>query len=220
MTKRSILINPFAMFYDLCVMHSTCLRLKGRSIITVGNIFTLSVVLFTGGGVCLSACWDTTPPGADRPPRADTPQTRHTPGTRHLLGPDTPRTRHPWTRHPPGSRHPPGNRHSPKQTPPRPDTPDQTPPDQTALPGPDTPLGPDTPQTRYPRDQTPPQTRHPPPQFIFFGFFFWIFLGGDFFGFFFASPCPPGSRLWHTVNGRPVCILLECILVVQFVVFQ
>ena len=24
---------------------------------------------------------------------------------------------------------------------------------------------------------------------------------------------PPGSRLWHTVNERPVSILLECILV-------
>ena len=55
----------------------------------------LSVILFTGGGVCLSACWDTTPPeqthrpcpGEDtpwsRPPRADTPRSlgsrlRHT----------------------------------------------------------------------------------------------------------------------------------------------
>ena len=37
-----------------------------------------SVILFTGGGVCLSACWDTTPPGPGPPPG-----TRHLPGTRH-----------------------------------------------------------------------------------------------------------------------------------------
>ena len=53
------------------------------------------VILFTGGGVCLSACWDTTPPGADtpqsKPPGADTPQSRHTPP-----GADTP---------PPGAEH-------------------------------------------------------------------------------------------------------------------
>ena len=73
-----------------------------------GNIFT-SVCLSTGGGVCLSACWDTHPPRGRHPPR---------------------------TRHPLGS-----------QTPPR-------------------------------REQT-----------------------------------PLGSRLQHTVNERPVRILLECILV-------
>ena len=55
-----------------------------------------------GEGVCLSACWDTHPLGAD------TPQTRH-PRTRHPLGADTPReqTRPPWTRHPLGA-DPPG----------------------------------------------------------------------------------------------------------------
>ena len=76
-----------------------------------GNIFT-SVCLSTAGSVCLSTCWDTTPP------RADTP----------------------WEQTPPRSRHPPGL-------------------------------------------STPP-----------------------------AAP-PPGSRLRHTVNERPVRILLECILV-------
>ena len=29
------------------------------------------VILFTGGGVCLSACWDTTPPRTSPPPGAD-----------------------------------------------------------------------------------------------------------------------------------------------------
>ena len=48
-----------------------------------------SVILSTaGGGVCLSACWNTTPPGS-RPP-----------WIRHQPGADTP-----WSRHPPGSRH-------------------------------------------------------------------------------------------------------------------
>ena len=43
-----------------------------------------------GGGVCLSAWWDTTPPGEDTP-GADTPQEQTPPGTRHTpLGPDTP----------------------------------------------------------------------------------------------------------------------------------
>ena len=97
-----------------------------------GNIFT-GVCLSTGGrGVCLSACWDTHPPGNRHPPDLAPP----------------PRSRPPRTRHPPG---------------------------------------PETPQ-----EQTPPQTRHhhhPDP-----------------------AP-PPGSRLQHTVNERPVRIILECILV-------
>ena len=92
----------------------------------------------------------------------------------------------PQTRHPPGSRHPPGA-----------DPPSRHPPGSRQPPGPDTtpqpgtPPGADpprsrhTPQTRYP-DQTPPQTRH-----------------------------PPGSRRQHTVNERPVRILLECILVLN-----
>ena len=79
----------------------------------------LFVILFTvgrGEGVCLSACWDTTPrtrpppweqtpPGADTPLGADPPEP--TPQSRPP-GPDTPRTRHP-----------------PDQTPPIPDTPPQ-----------------------------------------------------------------------------------------------
>ena len=48
------------------------------------------------------------------------------------------------------------------------------------------PLGADTP----PGTDTSPQSRHPP-----------------------RSRHPPGSRLRHTVNDRPVRILLECILV-------
>ena len=39
-----------------------------------GNIFSSVCQEFCSqGGVCLSACWDTTPPGSRHPPRADTP---------------------------------------------------------------------------------------------------------------------------------------------------
>ena len=75
-----------------------------------------------------------------------------------------------------------------------------------------TPPGADTPRTRPPRADTPPQSRHPqnqtpppeqtppwtrpprvdPPR---------------------EQTPPPGSTLQHTVNERPVRILLECILV-------
>ena len=84
------------------------------------------------------------------------------------------------------------------------------PPDQAHTPGSKPPgsrypPGADTPRTRH----TPPQSRHspdqapPPPELV--------------------HPreqtppprpgTPPESRLQHTVNERPVCILLECILV-------
>ena len=63
-----------------------------------------------GGGVCLSACWDTSPP-----PQEQTP-----------LGPGTPQSRPPQTRHPsPGSRHhPPWDQALPRPgTPPEPTPP-------------------------------------------------------------------------------------------------
>ena len=98
----------------------------------------------------------------------------------------------------PGTTPPPGTRQTPPQDqadPPRPGRhprtrqtlPDQadTPPDQADHP-------PD--QADSPPDQTdpPPRTRQTPPP---------------------PPPTPPGRRLQHTVNERPVRILLECILV-------
>ena len=91
----------------------------------------------------------------------------------------------PWSRHPPGA-------DPPEQTPPRADPPGADPPrsrplwEQTPTPlGADTiPLGADTPPGADPWEQTPPRSRP-----------------------------PLGSRLQHTVNEWPVCILLECILV-------
>ena len=129
-----------------------------------------------------------------------------------MLGYQPPRPETPWTRHP-LDQTPPGPGAPPDQTPQtRPDTPQTqtrhppqnryTPSDQVHLLGQSTPPRPGTP----PWDQTPPGTRHTPQPPIFGGF--WGFFGG----FFFAS-LPPGSRLWHRVNERPVHILLECILV-------
>ena len=92
------------------------LLLHGRNEVVAKVIFLhLFVILFKGEGVCLSACWDTTPPpGADppmsRPPGADTPRE------------DTPRSRHPPEQTPPVADIP-LSRQPPEQTPPRPDTP-------------------------------------------------------------------------------------------------
>ena len=55
-----------------------------------------SMILLTGGGgVCLSACWDTTTPQKQTPLGADTPGNRHlpeadTPWKQTPLGADTP----------------------------------------------------------------------------------------------------------------------------------
>ena len=68
-----------------------------------------------GGGVCLSACWDTTPgagtPWEQTPPRSGTPLDQAPPGAdplehappdrAHPPGADTPQSRHPQSRHPP-----------------------------------------------------------------------------------------------------------------------
>ena len=148
------------------------------------------MILFTGG-VCLSACWDTTP------------QTRHPPGPGTLL-PSRDQAHTPWEQAPtpleqatppaqsmlgdmvnawvvcilcsqgvclsacwdttPQTRHPPRTRHPPPPPPP--------------------------PGTMH----TPPGSRHPPP---------WS-----------RQPPPPAqSMLGDMVNARVVCILLECNLV-------
>ena len=80
--------------------------ITGRNEVGAKVMFLLQfVILFTGGGVCLSACWDTTPPRADTPqeqtpPRADTPREQTPPGADTPLeqippGADTPQIRHP-----------------------------------------------------------------------------------------------------------------------------
>ena len=76
--------------------------------------------------------------------------------------------------------------HTWEQTPPQSGHPREQPPPRAATPPEQTPPGADLPLEQTP----PPPNRHPP--------------GAD---------TPPGSRLRHTVNERPVRILLECILV-------
>ena len=93
-----------------------------------GNIFAPVCHSVHKGGVCLSACWDTTLPPPEKipprrhpleqthtpreqtPPEADTPQSRHhtpeqTPPWEHThpLGADPPQSRHPPSTHPWGA---------------------------------------------------------------------------------------------------------------------
>ena len=69
-----------------------------------------------GGGFCLSACWDTTPRGADTPQEQTTPpgaDTHLPPGSRSPPGADTsPREQ----THPPESRQPPREQTTPRET--------------------------------------------------------------------------------------------------------
>ena len=85
--------------------------ITGRNEVVAKVIFLhLSAILFTGG-VCLSACWDTTTQSR-HPSRADTP----------------PEQTPPWSRHPPGSRHTPPEQTPLEQTPPWEQTPRSRPP--------------------------------------------------------------------------------------------
>ena len=67
----------------------------------------MSRILFMGG-VCLSACWDTLPPGAETPhsryPLKQMPQSRHPP-SRHPPRAENPPSRHPREQTPPGTEH-------------------------------------------------------------------------------------------------------------------
>ena len=105
-----------------------------------GNIFTPVCHSVHRGGVCLSACWDTTTPprsrhplGAYTPPE-QTPSLEQTPPLEQ-----TPlQSRHPPEQTPPWSRHTPQSRHSPRA---------------------------DTPQSRHPpQNQTPPPGLSTPPR--------------------------------------------------------
>ena len=105
-TSSSVIKNLswIEMIFKLLIAHFYCPQGSWGKVI----FSQASVILFTGS-VCLSACWDTTPPPGSR-----NPQTRH-PLDQAPLGPGTPWTRHPLdlgagtprSRHPPGSRHPP-----------------------------------------------------------------------------------------------------------------
>ena len=88
-------------------------------------MFLQASVCPQGEGVCLSACWDTTPhpwsrhpPGSRHTPTADTPPEQTPPKADTPLGADTPRSRHT-----PPEQTPFRSRYPPEQTPPRTDTP-------------------------------------------------------------------------------------------------
>ena len=61
-----------------------------------------------GGGVCLSAWWDTPPPRSRHPPEETPHPLEQTPP-----GADTPGSRHPPEQTPPRNKHPRGSRHPP-----------------------------------------------------------------------------------------------------------
>ena len=76
--------------------------ITGRNEVVAKVIFLhLSVILFTGGWFCLSACWDTTPP-------EQTPLGPDPPGSRHTTPPgaDTPPRPDPPEQTPPGKQTP------------------------------------------------------------------------------------------------------------------
>ena len=125
-------------------------------------------------------------PHQSRHPAEQTPPRSRQPP----LGADSPQSRHPPEQTPPWSRHHPlQSRHPPwEQTAPQSRHPQSRHPPEQTPPGADTPGADTHPQSRHPLEQTPPSPR---------------------------SRHPSRSRLQHTVNKRPVSILLECILVFQ-----
>ena len=52
--------------------------ITGRNEVVAMVMFLLVSVILLTGGVCLSACWDTTPPGS-RPPWSRHPRSKHPP---------------------------------------------------------------------------------------------------------------------------------------------
>ena len=151
-----------------------------------GNIFT--PVCHSVHGGCLPQCML-----GYHTPRADTPLSWHPPGA------DPPGADTLWEQTPPRAETPPPRADPPRSRhPPRADTPQSRHPLEQKPPRADTPG-----EQTLPREQTAPWSRHTPP----------------------STPPqeqtppgnrhPPRSRLRHTVNERPVRILLECILVMS-----
>ena len=91
-----------------------CLLLPSANEVAERQCFytCLSVILFTGGSVCPSACWDIHTPRADTP-HGQTPQAgRHPPPRQTHI----PTGQTPLGRHPPGRHTFPLDRHLPRQT--------------------------------------------------------------------------------------------------------
>ena len=151
-----------------------------------GNVFT-GVCDSVNRGWCLPQCilGYTTPPWEQTPP----PQLQTPPMETYPSGADTP---------PPKSTYPP-EQTTPRSRPPRSR---HTHLEQTHP----SPRGADTPRSRHPA-----WSRHPPEQTLPWE---WTHPQADTHPQEQTPPSPhTGSRLQHTVNERPVRILLECILV-------
>ena len=115
--------------------------ITGRNEVVAKVMFLFVSVILLTGGVCLSACWDTTLPLEQTPsPRSRHPQQQTPPRTDTPHRTDTPRADTPKSR-PPGSR-----------------------PLKADNPLEQTPSKADTPQSRHPPKQTHPQSRHTTPE--------------------------------------------------------
>ena len=103
-TKSSNYLPSFGKWMCRIIFHLYPVIFTGRNYVVIKVIFShLFVILFTGGGICLNACWDTnpppeqthppdqahTPPGPGTPPD-QAPPDQASPRTRHPLRPDTP----------------------------------------------------------------------------------------------------------------------------------
>ena len=76
-------LSPVAFIIDCSFKNNCFITVRNE----VAKVMFLQLSVCPQGGVCLSACWDTTPPG-----------TRHPPGSRHThpgISPPLPQSRHP-----------------------------------------------------------------------------------------------------------------------------
>ena len=84
---------------SICMLLHAIFTARKRSLRRLCFYTCLSVILFTWG-VCLSACWDSSPhPQEQTPLGADTPRSRHPGADTPSPGADTPRSKHPRSRH-------------------------------------------------------------------------------------------------------------------------
>ena len=90
-------LDPCKSIYDKVKLLPVCHYRPQRSC-GQGNVFTGVCDSVHRGGVCLSACWDTTTPRSRHPLGAGTPLEQTPPGSRHT----------PWSRPPKQTPPPPG----------------------------------------------------------------------------------------------------------------
>ena len=79
---RSFSVTFFYLCIFLCISRRVVFLWTFSPILGQGNIFASVCHSVHGGGVCVSACWESRPPEAD-PPGQTPPGTRHPPRCRH-----------------------------------------------------------------------------------------------------------------------------------------